>query len=502
MTVWKDIVRSEGGPQLEQDYTVGRVLGKGAFGVVRLVVETKTGRPYACKSISKAKLISKEDVEDVRREVEILNLVSPHPTVAGLKQVYEDRYAVHIVMEVCVGGELFERIVSKGTFSEAEAARHFRKMVEMVAHLHSLGVMHRDIKPENFLLTDETAAADLKACDFGLSDFFKPDQRFSALIGSAYYVAPEVLRRNYGPQCDIWSLGVVLYILLSGMPPFWGDNEKEIFTSILRGQLDFQTAPWPAISPAAKDLVTKILTFDVRQRATAEAILQHPWLHTHGVAPDRPIDSIVIQRLRNFAGMTRLRKAAILAAAQHLSYEEIHGLRELFKSFDRNGDGQITLDELREGLARQARLADSEVEQILRDTDVDGNGVIDYEEFVASTMNLSMLEREEVCIKAFQQLDKDGSGTLTADEVAEAMGMAGRMAESEVKDMIARYDVNGDNQIDYSEFLKILHESDARLKRAAESLKRGVVGLHADAVPIGMDTDAAAAAVAAAGPAP
>ncbi|PSC70004.1 calcium-dependent kinase [Micractinium conductrix] len=481
MTVWKDIVRPENGPQPEQDYTVGNVLGKGAFGVVRHVVEKETGQSYACKSISKAKLITKEDVDDVRREVEILNLVSPHTTVADLKQVYEDRYAVHIVMELCVGGELFERIVAKGTFSEAEAARHFRRMVEMVAHLHALGVMHRDIKPENFLLTDQTDAADLKACDFGLSDFFKPEQRFSALIGSAYYVAPEVLRRSYGPECDIWSLGVVLYILISGMPPFWGDNEKEIFTSILRGQLDFQSAPWPSISPAAKDLVRRILTFDTKARANASEILAHPWLHRHGVAPDKPIDSVVISRLRNFAGMTKLRKAAVLAAAQHLSYEEIHGLRELFRSFDRNGDGQITLDELREGLARQARLADGEVEQMLRDTDVDGNGVIDYEEFVASTVHLSLLEREEICIKAFQQLDKDGSGTLTADEVAEAMGMAGRMSADEVKETIQRYDKNGDNQIDFGEFLKILHENDPQLLRAAESLKRGMLSPEAAA---------------------
>ncbi|EFN53790.1 hypothetical protein CHLNCDRAFT_36351 [Chlorella variabilis] len=478
MTVWRDIVRPETGPQLEHDYVVGQVLGKGAFGVVRLVQDKKMGRMYACKSISKAKLISKEDVDDVRREVEILNLVSPHRTVAGLSQVYEDRMAVHIVMELCAGGELFERIVAKGTFSEAEAARHFRTMVEMVAHLHALGVMHRDIKPENFLLTDPTDAADLKACDFGLSDFFKPGQHFTSLIGSAYYVAPEVLRRNYGPQCDIWSLGVVLYILLSGMPPFWGNDEKEIFTSILRGNLDFSTAPWPAISDLAKDLVRSILTFDSTQRATAAQILQHPWLAAQGAAPDRPLDNVVITRLRNFAGMTRLRKAAILAAASSLSHEEIHGLRELFKSFDKNGDGHITLDELREGLAHQGVLADGEVEQILRDTDVDGNGVIDYEEFVASTVNLNLLEREEVCIKAFQKLDKDGSGTLTADEVAEAMGMAGKMTEEEVKEMITRYDVDGNGVIDYAEFIKMLHESDPHLKRASESLKRGVVGLH------------------------
>lgn len=176
--------------------------------------------------------------------------------------------------------------------------------------------------------------------------------------------------------------------------------------------------------------------------------------------------------------MTRLRKAAILAAASNLSHEEIHGLRELFKSFDQNGDGHITLDELREGLASQGALADSEVEQILRDTDVDGNGVIDYEEFVASTVNLALLEREEICVKAFQKLDKDGNGTLTEDEIAEAMGMAGRMSASEVKEMIQEYDSDGNGVIDYAEFLKMMHNSDPQLKRASDSLKRGVLAMH------------------------
>ena len=170
--------------------------------------------------------MSPEDIGDIRTEVQILNTLSPHSTLAGIRGVYEDRDNVHIVMDYCSGGELFDRIISKGTFSEAEAARFFRAMVEMVAHCHSCHVMHRDIKPENFLLTDATDDADLVACDFGLGTFFRAGQVHSSLVGSPYYVAPEVLRRRYGREADIWSLGVVLYILLSGMPPFWGSNDK------------------------------------------------------------------------------------------------------------------------------------------------------------------------------------------------------------------------------------------------------------------------------------
>lgn len=473
--LWRNVVKGEDGPALEVHYDVGSVLGKGAFGTVRLVKDKRTNELLACKSISKARLITQEDTDDVRREVEILNLLTPHQTIANLRAVYEDRATVHLVMEYCQGGELFERIIEKKNFSEADAARFFRQMVEMVHHCHHLGVMHRDIKPENFLLTDKTDRADLKACDFGLSDYYKPGQRFSSIIGSAYYVAPEVLRRSYDASCDIWSLGVILYILLSGMPPFWGDTEKDIFSQILAGNLDLQTPPWPEISEEAKDLVCRILTHDVAARLTAEQMLQHPWLREHGVASDRPLDSVVISRLRNFSNMTKLKKAAILAAAQYLSTEEIQGLRELFRLFDKNGDGHITLDELREGLMQnETLLSEGDLAALLQNTDLDGNGTIDYEEFVAAMVNLNLLEREEVAIKAFQQFDKDGSGTLTADEVAAAVGQAGIMSPEEAAALIATHDLNRDGVLDYSEFVQMLRENDSQLRRASETFKRGL----------------------------
>lgn len=193
---------------------------------MRLATDRRSKEVLACKSISKARLVSPEEVADVRTEIDILKFLTPHKTLAGIRGVYEDRDYVHIVMDYCAGGELFDRIISKGTFSEAEAARFFRQMVEMVAHCHSCRVMHRDIKPENFLLSDKTDTAELLACDFGLGTFFVPGRPQSVLVGSPYYVAPEVLRRRYGPEADIWSLGVVLYILLSGIPPFWGATDK------------------------------------------------------------------------------------------------------------------------------------------------------------------------------------------------------------------------------------------------------------------------------------
>ena len=352
--------------------------GKGAFGIVRVAKDRRTGEVRACKSISKARLVSSADVADMRREVEILHLLTPHPTLAGLATVYEDRHNIHLIMDHCAGGELFDRVVKKGSFSEAEAARYLRRMVEMVHHCHSCGVIHRDIKPENFLLSDESDAAELLGCDFGLSVYYRPGQAFSSLVGSAYYVAPEVLRKHYGPEADIWSLGVVLFILLSGLPPFWGPTEKDIFVEVLKGKLDFSRAPWPKISEEAKDLVSRILTVDPAKRITTTDMLNPPWLRDQGIAPSEfvlggeeqagrrrhafsrlfsflfltilltlshtlyciaaaPLDSVVITRMKQFSSMTKMFKAAVLTASRHLSHEEIHGLRELFKSYDTNG---------------------------------------------------------------------------------------------------------------------------------------------------------------------
>lgn len=323
---------------MEDDYELGNVVGKGSYGTVRLVRDRRDRTLWACKTITKNRLLRRRDVADIRREVELLNLLTPHQNMAGVRKVYEDAQAVSIVMDYCAGGELFGYIVDKGSLSEREAAALFAQMVEVLQHCHGMGVMHRDMKPENFLLTTRQEDGVLKACDFGLSTYFKPGEVFSDLVGSAYYVAPEVLDRRYGPECDLWSLGVILYVLLSGLPPFWGQSDREIFSMIMKADLDLETAPWPTLSDAAKDLVTGLLQRDVRKRLTLEQVRQSPWLKDMGALPDAPLPPIVVQRMHAFSAMTRLKKAAILCAARHLNRDQIQGLRELFKAFDKNGE--------------------------------------------------------------------------------------------------------------------------------------------------------------------
>ncbi|KAL4378705.1 hypothetical protein GQ457_02G024670 [Hibiscus cannabinus] len=258
---------------LKELYSVGRKLGQGQFGTTFLCVEKGTGKEFACKSIAKRKLISTEDLADVRREIHIMHHLAGHPNVIQIIGSYEDAVAVYVVMELCAGGELFERIIQRKHYTERKAAVLARIMIGVVQACHSLGVMHRDLKPENFLFVNQEEEAPLKTIDFGLSMFFKPGQIFNEVVGSPYYVAPEVLLKHYGPECDVWSAGVIIYILLCGVPPFWDETEQGIFNKVLRGQPDFTIEPWPSISNSAKDLVRRMLVKDPKKRLTAYEVL-------------------------------------------------------------------------------------------------------------------------------------------------------------------------------------------------------------------------------------
>eukprot|EP00245_Coleochaete_scutata_P001822 TRINITY_DN12273_c0_g1_i1.p1 TRINITY_DN12273_c0_g1~~TRINITY_DN12273_c0_g1_i1.p1 ORF type:complete len:587 (+),score=169.56 TRINITY_DN12273_c0_g1_i1:186-1946(+) len=495
---------------LKAKYVLGKELGRGQFGVTHLCTDKDTGEQLACKTIAKRKLLTKEDVEDVRREVAIMHHLAGHKNIVELKGAYEDKHSVHLVMELCAGGELFDRIIARGHYTEKAAAALLRTIVQVVQTCHSLNVMHRDLKPENFLLASKKEDAPLKATDFGLSVFFKPGELFTDIVGSAYYVAPEVLRRKYGPEADVWSAGVILYILLCGVPPFWAETEQGIFDAVLRGHLDFQSDPWPSISSSAKDLVKKMLKQDPKERLTAyqvlahpwaredgEApdkpldsavlsrlkqfsamnklkkmlkqdpkerltayqVLAHPWAREDGEAPDKPLDSAVLSRLKQFSAMNKLKKMALKVIAERLSEEEIVGLKEMFKAMDRDGNGTITYEELKVGLANQGSpMAESEVRALMEAADVDGNGTIDYVEFIAATMHLNKMEKEGHLYMAFQHFDKDNSGFITRDELEQAliehqMGDAGT-----VKEIVAEIDTDNDGRIDYEEFVAMMRK--------------------------------------------
>ncbi|GAY65036.1 hypothetical protein CUMW_238150 [Citrus unshiu] len=296
---------------IEDRYLVDRELGRGEFGVTYLCIDRDTRELLACKSISKRKLRTAVDIDDVRREVAIMKHLPKNSSIVSLKEACEDDNAVHLVMELCEGGELFDRIVARGHYTERAAAAVTRTIVEVVQLCHKHGVIHRDLKPENFLFANKKENSPLKAIDFGLSIFFKPGERFSEIVGSPYYMAPEVLKRNYGPEIDIWSAGVILYILLCGVPPFWAESEQGVAQAILRGLIDFKRDPWPNVSESAKSLVRQMLEPDPKLRLTAKQVLEHPWLQNAKKAPNVPLGDVVRSRLKQFSMMNRFKRKAL-----------------------------------------------------------------------------------------------------------------------------------------------------------------------------------------------
>ncbi|KAK6144044.1 hypothetical protein DH2020_020864 [Rehmannia glutinosa] len=373
------VLKDPTGHNINERYELGRELGRGEFGVTYLCTDIGTGEKFACKSISKKKLRTAVDIEDVRREVEIMKHMPKHPNIVTLKDTYEDDSAVHIVMELCEGGELFDRIVARGHYTERAAAFVMKTIVEVVQMCHRHGVMHRDLKPENFLFANKKETSPLKAIDFGLSVFFKPGERFNEIVGSPYYMAPEVLKRNYGPEIDVWSAGVILYILLCGVPPFWAETEQGVAQAIIKSVIDFKRDPWPKISDNAKDLVRKMLDPDPSRRLTAHQVLEHPWLQNAKKAPNVSLGETVKARLKQFSVMNKLKKRALRVVAEHLSVEEVAGIKEAFDMMDSGKRGKINFDEFKIGLHKLGhQIADTDI-QILMEAD----GRISYEEFAA-----------------------------------------------------------------------------------------------------------------------
>ncbi|KAJ8642619.1 hypothetical protein MRB53_004367 [Persea americana] len=443
-------------------YRMGAELGRGEFGITHRCEDKETGEAFACKSISKKRLRTEVDVADVRREVEIMEQLPEHPNIVRLKETYEDGNDVHLVMELCEGGELFDRIVARGHYTERAAAAVTKTIVEVVQVCHENGVMHRDLKPENFLFSDEEETSPLKAIDFGLSVFFKPGDRFSEVVGSPYYMAPEVLRRNYGPEVDVWSAGVILYILLCGVPPFWAETEEGIAEAIVQtdaSDIDFEREPWPRVSENAKDLVKSMLDPNPYSRLTAQEVLEHTWLKNISKAPDIPLGDTVRTRLKQFSAMNKLKKRALRVVAEHLPVEELAGFKEMFHMMDTNKNGNLTFEELKQGLQMIGQDAtDPDVQMLLEAADVDGNGTLDCEEFVTVTVHLKKISSDDDLTKAFRFFDKNESGFIEIEELREALQDGDFRPENEqaIRDIICEIDTDKDGRISYQEFASMM----------------------------------------------
>ncbi|CAI9273242.1 unnamed protein product [Lactuca saligna] len=268
---------------LNNDYQVCEEIGRGRFGIVYRCYSTVSGDSFACKSIDKRLLADPTDRECLQKEPKILHILGGNSNIVQIHRLYEEENYLHMIIDLCDTPDLFDRISKRAEgFSETEAASIFSPLMLSISYCHRLGIAHRDIKPDNVLFDSR---GNLKLADFGSAEWFGMNERrtMTGVVGTPYYVAPEVLSgREYNEKVDVWSAGVILYIMLAGVPPFYGETPAETFEAVLRGNLRFPTRIFRSVSPEAKDLLRKMLCKDVSRRLSAEQVLRHPWVVSGG----------------------------------------------------------------------------------------------------------------------------------------------------------------------------------------------------------------------------
>ncbi|XP_020210862.1 CDPK-related kinase 5 [Cajanus cajan] len=447
---------------------VGEEVGRGHFGYTcsaRFKKGELKGQQVAVKGIPKAKMTTAIAIEDVRREVKILRALNGHSNLIQFYDAFEDHDNVYIVMELCEGGELLDMILSRGgKYSEDDAKAVMVQILNVVAFCHLQGVVHRDLKPENFLYTKKDENSELKAIDFGLSDFVRPDERLNDIVGSAYYVAPEVLHRSYSTEADVWSIGVIAYILLCGSRPFWARTESGIFRAVLKADPSFDETPWPTLSSEAKDFVKRLLNKDPRKRISAAQALSHPWIRNYNDVKV-PLDILIFKLMKTYMRSSSLRKAALRALSKTLTADELHYLRGQFALLEPSKNGSISLENVNKALIKYATdaMKESRIPDFLSSLNSLQYRRMDFEEFCAAALSVHQLEAldrwEQHARCAYELFEKDGNRAIVIEELASELGLGPSIPVHVVLHDWIRHT---DGKLSFLGFVKLLHGVSSR----------------------------------------
>ena len=403
---------------------VGPVLGKGVSGIVRRVTHRTTGVNYAVKCLDLGLLRDDRDLRALRDEIFIMCQLD-HPNIVRLEEVYENESEIYLIQELCTGGDLFDRLDEQADYhySEAKCASLVKMMLSSVRYLHSKNIIHRDLKLENFLFSSTDPESELKMIDFGLSKHFAYlGELQHDCVGTPYTVAPEVIRAQYDEKIDIWSLGVIVFLLLSGETPFGGvDGECliDVRTNILEGKVCFDPSIWSHVSDAGKAFVLRLLNPEASKRPTAKEAQLDNWLQTFGKKDTEEGEALspkIVQALVDFRQYSDMRKVLCEVLSFTLLPEQIAELRKEFEKIDHNGDGEISLGELKQVLQEQAEagllgaLTEDQVEEVFNALRFQKTEpTIQWHEFIAA--GLSQCNFDERNLKlAFERLDYDRKG--------------------------------------------------------------------------------------------
>lgn len=445
-------------------------LGEGSYGQVTKGIHKDTGAVRAIKAINRHKI---SDHGRFQVEVDIQSSLD-HPNIVKLYEVFQDAKRFYLVMELCTGGELFERIVAESekhdgarAFDERGAATYMQQILGAMSYLHKNNFVHRDIKPENFLMQNQEANADIKVIDFGLAKHYKPGSgaTMKTRAGTPYYVSPQVLAGAYDEKCDVWSCGVICYILLCGYPPFYGEKDKEILAMVKKGEVKFDPADWSEVSSDAIDFIKLMLTFNPDKRPSAQELLTHKWLTTSASAPVGRVGKDLGHKLKHFQSNSRMKKVALTLIAQQLKDDELKELRDTFIKLDKDRDGTLSLEEIQNGMKMAKADLPEDIVEIVRNLDTDGSGNIDYTEFMAATLTKKQYLRREVMWAAFRVFDTNGDGVITKDELAKILKEEDNMAH--IEKMVADVDLDSNGEISFDEFCIMMEKDSVGILGAA-----------------------------------
>mmetsp|Transcript_9564 Transcript_9564/g.13696 ORF Transcript_9564/g.13696 Transcript_9564/m.13696 type:complete len:981 (+) Transcript_9564:197-3139(+) len=453
----------------------GPVLGSGISGLVRLVTHRATGLKYAVKCLDLGLVDTEEGLQQLREEIYIMCQLD-HPNIVRLEEVYESHSEIYLVQELCLGGELFDRLDEQPDYhyTEAQCARLIKQMLCSVRYIHSKGIIHRDLKLENFLFSDTGPDSELKMIDFGLSKHFKFGEVQHEAVGTPYTVAPEVIRGSYDERCDVWAIGVITYLLLSGESPFGGCGGPEslvvVRDNILKGNFLFEPEDiWENVSEKAKHFIKKLLVTDPTLRPTAREVQRDEWLIEMAERlkkddDDYRLNPSVVKALVNFKEYSDMRKLLCEVLSFTLIPDQIQGLRKEFEKMDSDGSGEISLVALKSVLLGNAErgtlgaLTEEEVEDIFNAMRVSSceETTIHWHEFIAAGLSHCKVDERNLKL-AFDRLDADHTGYITFENFMDLIGNGAMHSEEVLRQMWGEASINNaDAYITYEDFLLLM----------------------------------------------
>jgi len=435
-----------------------------------------SGKPveYALKSIQMAR-ISSTFREELKNEINILNAMD-HPNIVKLHEVINHEEQIYMILELCDGGDLYTRL----PYTEKDSAYITGKLLSAIKYMHDHKIVHRDLKFENIMFENKSAEAEIKVIDFGLSKKFVSSKMgiMKEGVGTLYSMAPQVLQGVYTSQADMWSVGVIAYMLMSSHRPFYSKRRNVMIDKIMRCDYSFAKNYWTSISSEAKDFINKLLVMDPTVRYRAQQAQAHMWMKKEFKiderGPTETTTSCVNDILSAYKNALPLKKLALNVIAHRSTTDEIVNLRKAFDKFDAANNGVISSEEFKAALQEKCSYSETEIKQMFDSIDINQNGHIMYTEFIAAALEAQGQLDEDRIAEAFDRFDCDGSGVISKENMLEFLGETG-VNSVDIEKIVGGPDLDSDGEVSYKEFLAMFRSED---KATNTNLVNGLKGYN------------------------